>query len=63
MEILKKKDKVSLEEFYLAYPNKNSIRGMINALVKTGEIKRLEKGVYGISKDQIDSNSPKKKAE
>ena len=42
------KDRVSLVEIYLLFPgeSKSKVRSILNVLVNTGKIKRLERGYY-----------------
>lgn len=46
LEFMKGKDKVTLQDFYSNFENKNSVRGTINLLVKEGTIQRIEKSTY-----------------
>ncbi len=51
LEALKKKDKLTPKEIsQLTGLNYNTVRGALNRLLKKGQVKRVERGVYTLSK-------------
>lgn len=55
-EFMVGKEAVKLAEFYEQFPNKAATRGVLNLMVKKGEIERVDTGVYKLIYNKVSVN-------